>query len=917
MSAISVDKLRYAMYVPASLPLLYPEYMGWGMPGLIKLALSRQHKTWSPHVGGLQISYREWDLARSSRNAGRVFSMWTQSAAALLDECSARERYMRGAIAANGGVFPRWDDIGEAGQALFKSRWFYERDSLTRDFTTSELGRRRYRPPVPAEFLGYGPRYGQGLALCADLHAGKARALIRLFLATALPGMFLSEAWGGARFWAEGPEGPGVGYCALESTLRSVLKDIGGWAKRNGDGFEGWESLVSLLDVGGYVEAPPAEEFLTQVEHWVGEEVEEPGTNLPGWRAHYDHGVDMFCQNAALVPPTRTYREFVDSWDWAREGASDVGSKVWISVHGYKKPIPLRRTKDLASLALRPEELWRIACDPIPKPARAMVKCETGKARAVLVSDMTLYLRMAWLSETLEYVLRSTQGTSLFFRGSRYSQLWMEMAASAGEAGLWKLPIDQSEFDHHVSLSMIDVVLRRMERLLSTQEQKDVLQAIRVAVTLQPAGVAVGDHVVPAKKGIQSGWRWTALLDTWVQFAEVYASWAWIAQSMGNFRFRLSGLYTQGDDARFVTYSPGFGIALCEVMRAAGFDINPSKTWLSPFRDEYLRQVSTPSTGTHGYLNRAVSSILWRNPIKEDLIDPATAIATAVARWDTVRARGADLASAAIHAKREVVHLITRHGLPQDKVFSWLHGPKPLGGLATHTLGMHPEDYSRLARGYWSPVVHKTTRACKLPSLPGLERVKSYGPLYGLDVNTFGALLYQEAVTRMRPFMPGVTNDRDKQTITWRSQGRVMPAMLTSGPRLGDVPLRVPMIKDGCPNWVRQAAIKRLLEERRYAEIDALILEGYRGLSRWVRNVHRLRTWIDWIQGGLTLPLRTWDTWGSGYLSGLYKSMERRFLRNCLSQSTSYSGPYRLRLEMGYYLLQRDPASFSACKVGA
>jgi hypothetical protein len=184
------------------------------------------------------------------------------------------------------------------------------------------------------------------------------------------------------------------------------------------------------------------------------------------------------------------------------------------------------------------------------------------------------------------------------------------MAVTSKDFSVWKLPLDQSEFDHHVSLAMIDVALRRMDRMLVTDEQHMVLGLIRNALVFNPAGVQVGNTIVSVVKGIQSGWRWTALLDTWIQFAEVYASWAWLSKNLAMHRFRMIGLTTQGDDARLITYVPGFGVALCEVMRAAGFDINPSKTWLSPVRDEFLRQVSTDEAGTHGYLNRALTAVM-------------------------------------------------------------------------------------------------------------------------------------------------------------------------------------------------------------------------------------------------------------------------------------------------------------------
>jgi hypothetical protein len=130
-------------------------------------------------------------------------------------------------------------------------------------------------------------------------------------------------------------------------------------------------------------------------------------------------------------------------------------------------------------------------------------------------------------------------------------------------------------------------------------------------------------------------------------------------------------------------------------------------------------------------------------------------------------------------------------------------------------------------------------------------------------------------------------------------------------------PLAPKFKNPGCPGWVSQVFVDRLIRERRYDDVDAALIQPHATLSAWVRATHRVRTWIDWVTGRLSLSLKPYDTWGMAYLAGVVSDYERRYLKSCLISSQSYSGLRRKRLEVGFYMSQHHPAMYSTIKVGA
>jgi len=896
----TITSVSMSLQSASYLPLLYPQYMCWGMDKLISGYFTYPSLTARPTwPGGVVVTMARVLQAQHARTPQNVISRWLEDNSAEVREIIAAERTVRVSLDHPDLETLKSDHLywrDNVPDGIYKSAWRMEDDILHRPITAEEKTRTRFNPKVP-DFWSrfYGPRYSRGLYLYFSVVPRDGKPLLQ----------FLLKEWFPFTF----PTG-----ILRESTLRAIFKLLSGWTKRNCDAVPGWRAMVGLLDLGGYTAAPPTEDFLDAAKEWVSDPLEPPGSKLPNWHAYFLEGVDQFVEGVQPAPPTVGFYEFIAGQSWTRGGSAGVSLDVSIQVDGWEKPIPVRSTKDLLPLKYTTQQIYDIALDPTPKTAKAFVKRQPDKSRLVILTDLGLYLNMAWLSTALEPAMRKIRGTTLFYSGARFSSLWEEMARDSCDPSMWHVPIDQSKFDHNITLDMIDAVLTVISRLLPDHEQQQALARIRTSIVVAPAGVVVGDTTIPVRKGILSGWRWTALLDTWIQFAELYASWTWLHHFAGAPAFSYEGLCTQGDDARVVVEQPALAIGVCEVMRMAGLKITPEKTWVSPSYDEYLRQVSG-RTGVFGYLSRGITSILWRNPIKSEPVCKITEIRAVAQRWQTLVNRDAPLKLVAHFAKQELRRFATQLAQPFEVIANWVATPVVVGGVGLHEIVGYPTEY---AGPYLVPAVTILPSKSKFPGLPGLQEIQSKAARYGLHWMDLRPMIHDEVVRRMKPFMPGVLYPKTRVVTEWVIV--TMPAVKVSVP-IRDTRWKIPLSSASSdplvPRWFHQTCVKGLISQGRYDDVDALLPSSHSIYSAWIRATHRIRTWADWLLGTLSLPLRPRMGWGSNYLSGKLSGNSRRIISAALASTKPYCGARRFAIEIAYYNTQPHPSSWTAIRIGS
>lgn len=403
-----------------------------------------------------------------------------------------------------------------------------------------------------------------------------------------------------------------IDSCADEKLWREVWSTVSNTVKRIGSRMGAfWRNCVNCdLLLGFWGEADPMSEY-RDVKAWVGvHKVHSWEGSEEAFMQAFESGVDAFLAKGHF----KVFDESVSAWssdpgNWGTSGSTRSKANVTVTdddgTHG------VRRSKWTAALTYSADEVEHmILKDAGWQKPRVIQKQEAGKVRYVVSSDDVLYLRMAYVSSWLERGLSGHPNCSLFWTSEQLDNWREARIAQASAASHWFLPIDQSHFDWNVNYPMIDAVLAKISALVDTHatipDPGIVMSLIRRTATKNvrvPTSVAD----VVGRSGLLSGWRWTALIGSIVNFATCYALAA------------LSGVtdmpefVVQGDDVSSRWSSGVDALTWFSSWQKAGFEVNPAKTFLARDRDEYLRVVTT-AEGANGYAARVLPSLMYRKP---------------------------------------------------------------------------------------------------------------------------------------------------------------------------------------------------------------------------------------------------------------------------------------------------------------
>lgn len=179
--------------------------------------------------------------------------------------------------------------------------------------------------------------------------------------------------------------------------------------------------------------------------------------------------------------------------------------------------------------------------------------------------------------------------------------------------------------------------------------------------------------------GILSGWRWTALIDTIVNLAEVDMAERYA--NLNNYQLKIRELNAQGDDDWFKLNSYSDGVALWLIYESFGLNVNPGKFFLSKTRDEYLRRVLDKDKIT-GYPARSVTALMFRNPVNEKETVGIERHRQTFMKWKLFAERLDSTMNNTWFFKQWVADsLNSDKNLTKDKLISWVNQSVMVGGL--------------------------------------------------------------------------------------------------------------------------------------------------------------------------------------------------------------------------------------------
>jgi len=406
------------------------------------------------------------------------------------------------------------------------------------------------------------------------------------------------------------------------------------------------------------------------------------------------------CSQAALRPfidetialiaakaPAHNFRQHVRFRDvWMTNGASTHGSPTVLQTARGKK---IRVAGKLGSTAgMTDQQLVDLAWRYRPAIDRVFRKeDEVVKTRAVHSYDLGSFLRCDYAGQFLKNLNGNAQWTTLGMGPRQRFEVRKRLRELSRMQGFF-LCTDQSAFDNNQSKENVAYAIEKLFdhaiASASPGQMEDLRHIKRVELDSFDRCVIVDEKknvVSPWMRGVPSGHRWTALIDSILNRAMSL----YVAQSLN---LDVIQGYYQGDDAvmriRGTRPDPE---KVGAVYRSLGMAANPLKTWVHPENYEFLHEFETPFESL-AMPARMMKSLIWKKP------------SLGVSNFVTGEQRIKDTWEIFAKANRRglvvydaIKHVLTRHlrragvSRPHAASLSVLNTPVYLGGLGWGTGG--------------------------------------------------------------------------------------------------------------------------------------------------------------------------------------------------------------------------------------
>jgi len=379
-----------------------------------------------------------------------------------------------------------------------------------------------------------------------------------------------------------------------------------------------WRYFVDMHRLNDYIEPPPTADFKDDIRDWVQRKTEHTWNgDEEEWYRRFEIAMRTVLFRSGKRPgEITTVDDFInngDIWCTAGSGFEPTVGKLHVYDRERKDTEEVKKNKWSVRWEMSNYKTKRLLFKKRVQICKAVAKSEPAKVRAVISSDLGLYLKMTYISLFLDQILAGRTDSTLWMNGEDRFKLWQSMAFD----GTWRMPLDQSEFDRNQSKRQVLITVRLIKELIKYYGATDTMLEIMdlIIFSLEYGYVIVDGERIDYTNGVLSGWRWTAMLDTLINLAEVELAQDWVREN-SSIDPGVISVNAQGDDDWFKFKTRRGAIAVWLAYESFGLFVNPGKFFLSTVRDEYLRRVYDNGVVT-GYPARSVASIMFRNPVSE------------------------------------------------------------------------------------------------------------------------------------------------------------------------------------------------------------------------------------------------------------------------------------------------------------
>lgn len=452
----------------------------------------------------------------------------------------------------------------------------------------------------------------------------------------------------------------------------------------------------------------------------------------PKQSSQYDskikQNIDFFVNKMLIKEPPCTFAQFVSLRDhWTNSGSSTYGTtvKVNIKTGGTKSKSISIRNKWFKTLGHSDSELIKASLSSRSTEVRPFRKLdEAAKTRMVQGYDTLSILRVSYLEECFKSYNPEVPWTSCGFGPQQKLSMREELLK---DDGLYRVCTDQKSFDINQSRDIVEYAIRRI--LFHIQQrvtQPDVHSVARAEIrSMDNVKLTGKDYEFQWKRGLLSGHKWTALLGSLINAAETKTVDDLLDLDQ---RFALF----QGDDCVLKVASTPNSDLIADAYKSLELSVNPSKTWISTVRCEYLHELYDAKTKrVLAFPARIAKSILWNKPNVGSFSGGSS---SHEAFFDTLlKAKRRGLAGTESIAIKYFKRNFTNVSL--DRFYQSLHTPRYLGGLGFSNQFNTAISFATKATKTFSFTISTRSKLSLSPQLSDFaikQRLKDAVPLPGI-----------------------------------------------------------------------------------------------------------------------------------------------------------------------------------------
>lgn len=476
-----------------------------------------------------------------------------------------------------------------------------------------------------------------------------------------------------------------------------LIKELSTYALVNGPKIKGFNLLVGLDQLFGFNIDVKGLSSIDEIKEWVTKKfIPQLNGSEREFMSRFRKEVRrlLFWQSK-LLKPRFTAEEYCNNIAQTGTAGSAFDPNGELSRFTvFDKEIDYVKNKFAKSGAISLENKIKRLFKFEPAKHKVNDKVEIYPKRRLIVSaDYNLTLKMRFVDTWLSDWLVGNDNSYLWRTPSQIEKMWTDFMDYSEKR--WRVPLDQSSFDHHVSKSMVICVLEEIKHLISNRmlcEQSILDQYLLVMDTIiygidnayviyelreDDTGYTKGIKAyleIPYNNGVLSGWQWTSKINTICNIAESRVAIAEIeAQGI---RVQLIEFDATGDDQntswKYLIDSLLYWLQLV----SCGFEIHPSKNFFSTNHNEYLRLYST-ADGINGYPARTVNKILWVYPGNVEDKTFSGKLSSIFDRWKRLSQR---LRTTWAKVQKYFIKDAKGAKLPNDLIDTFLHCDEFKGG---------------------------------------------------------------------------------------------------------------------------------------------------------------------------------------------------------------------------------------------